>query len=125
LWLLALAVSPEQRPRLLGRSALSSSPKGWGPRQNAPARRRATGQARAGDLTAVSVPTGEDDALRDLSRARADTLNDLKDATFRLKAFLLCHASRSTGRAHWGPAHLRWLSAVVGPTPAQPMVLQA
>ena len=27
-----------------------------------------------------------------------------------------------TGRATWGPAHLRWLSAVVCPTPAQQIV---
>ena len=29
------------------------------------------------------------------------------------------------GRANWGPAHLRWLSEVVCPTPAQPIVFQA
>jgi transposase len=28
------------------------------------------------------------------------------------------------GRAHWGSAHLRWLSEVVGPTPAQQIVFQ-
>jgi transposase len=32
---------------------------------------------------------------------------------------------RYAGRAHWGPAHRRWLSAVVGPTPAQQLVVQA
>jgi transposase len=80
--------------------------------------------ARSGDLTAVSVPTVEDEAIRDLSRAREDTLSDLKDAKFRLKAFLLRHDSRYTGPAHWGPAHLRWLSAVVCPTPAQQLVFQ-
>src|SRR5262249_9141878 len=30
----------------------------------------------------------------------------------------------STGRAHWSPAHLRWLSEVVCPTPAQQIVFQ-
>ena len=29
------------------------------------------------------------------------------------------------GRANWGPAHLRWLSEVVCPTPAQHIVFQA
>jgi transposase len=80
--------------------------------------------ARSGDLTVVYVPTVEDEAIRDLSRARADTLSDLKDAKFRLKAFLLRHDIRYTGRATWSPAHLRWLSEVVCPTPAQQIVVQ-
>jgi transposase len=79
---------------------------------------------RAGDLTPVSVPAVEDEAIRDLSRAREDALHDLKTAKFRLKAFLLRHDSRYTGRATWGPAHRRWLSEVVGPTPAQHSVVQ-
>jgi transposase len=79
---------------------------------------------RSGDLTPVYVPTVEDEAIRDLSRAREDTLRDLKAAKFRLKAFLLRQDIRYTGRATWGPAHLRWLSAVVCPTPAQQMVFQ-
>jgi transposase len=45
--------------------------------------------ARSGDLTAVYVPTVEDEAMRDLTRAREDAISDLKDAKFRLKAFLL------------------------------------
>src|SRR5262245_72235 len=79
---------------------------------------------RSGDLTPVYVPQVEDEALRDLSRAREDTLRDLKAAKFRLKAFLLRHDIRYTGRATWGPAHLRWLSEVVCPTPAQHIVFQ-
>ena len=54
---------------------------------------------RAGDLTPVYVPTVEDEAIRDLSRAREDALRDLKAAKFRLKAFRLRQAIRSTGRA--------------------------
>jgi transposase len=80
--------------------------------------------ARSGALTAVYVPTVEDEAMRDLSRARADTLSDLKAAKFRLKAFVRRHDIRSTGPAHWTPAHLRWLSEVVCATPAQQIVFQ-
>jgi transposase len=80
--------------------------------------------ARSGDLTAVYVPQVEDEAIRDLTRAREDTLSDLKAAKFRLKAFLLRHDIRYTGRATWGPAHLRWLSEVICPTPAQQIVFQ-
>jgi transposase len=79
---------------------------------------------RSGDLTPVYVPAVDDAAIRDLSRARAETLRDLKAAKLRLKAFLLRHDIRSTGRANWRPAHLRWLSEVVCPTPAQHMVFQ-
>jgi transposase len=80
--------------------------------------------ARSGALTPVYVPKVEDEAIRDLSRARADTLSDLKAAKFRLKACLRRHDIRSTGRANWGPAHLRWLSEVLCPTPAQQIVFQ-
>jgi transposase len=45
--------------------------------------------ARSGDLTVVDGPNGEDEAIRDLTRARDDTLSALKDAKFRLQAFLL------------------------------------
>src|SRR5918999_1799697 len=80
---------------------------------------------RSGDLSPVYVPQVEDEAIRDLSRAREDAIQDLKAAKFRLKAFLLRHDIRYTGRAAWGPAHLRWLSEVVCATPAQHIVFQA
>ena len=80
---------------------------------------------RSGDLTPVYVPKVAEEASRDLCRARAEASRALKTATLRLKAFLLRQDSRDTGRATWGPAHLRGLSEVIGPTPAQPMVFQA
>jgi transposase len=80
---------------------------------------------RAGDRTPVSVPAGHDAAMRDLSRARDETLHALKTAQGRLTAFLLRHDSRDTGRATWGPAPLRWRREVVCPTPAQPIVFPA
>src|SRR5919206_4934869 len=80
--------------------------------------------ARSGDLTVVYVPQVQDEAIRDLTRAREDAISDCKDAKFRLKAFLLRHDIRYTGRANWGPAHLRWLSEVVCPTPTQHIVFQ-
>ena len=80
---------------------------------------------RSGALTPVYVPAVDEEAIRDLRRAREETLRDLQAAKLRLKAFVLRHDIRSTGRATWRPAHLRWLRAVVCPTPAQPMVFQA
>jgi len=79
---------------------------------------------RSGDLTPVHVPRVEDEAIRDLCRARDDAIRDLQAAKFRLKALLLRHDIRYTGRAPWGPAHLRWLSEVGCPTPAQQIVFQ-
>jgi transposase len=81
--------------------------------------------ARSGDLTAVYVPQVEDEAIRDLTRVREDAISDLKDAKLRLKALLLRHDIRYTGRANGGAAPLRWLSAVVCPTPAPHIVCQA
>jgi transposase len=79
---------------------------------------------RSGDLTPVYVPNVEEEAIRDLCRAREAAIRDRKTAKFRLKAVLLRQEIRSTGRATWGPAHLRWLSAVGCPTPAPHMVFQ-
>jgi hypothetical protein len=79
---------------------------------------------RSGDLTPVYVPEVADEAIGDLARAREDALRDLKAAKNRLKAFRLRQDIRDEGRATWGPAHLRWLSEVVCPTPAQQIVFQ-
>jgi transposase len=79
---------------------------------------------RSGDLTPVYVPALDDEAIRDLRRAREETLRDLQAAKRRLQACLLRHDLRSTGRATWRPAHRRWLSEVVWPTPAPPIVFQ-
>src|SRR5262245_32056990 len=79
---------------------------------------------RSGDLTSVYVPQVEDAAMPDLGRAREETLRALKAAQFQLTALLLRHDIRSTGRATWSPAPLRWRSEVVCPTPAQQSVCQ-
>jgi transposase len=65
---------------------------------------------RAGDLSPVHVQTVEDEAFRDLVRTWGAARQDLKQAGQRLKAFLLSHDVRYTGRADWGPAHRRWIS---------------
>jgi len=79
---------------------------------------------RSGDLSAIYVPGVEDEALRDLSRGRDDTMQDLKRSKRRLKSFLLRQDIRSEGRAGWNAAHLRWLAQVVCPTPAPQIVFQ-
>jgi transposase len=79
---------------------------------------------RSGDLIPVYVPRVEDEAIRDLCRAREDAASDLRAARFRLKSFLLRLDIRYTGTANWNKVHRRWLSEVVCPTPAQQIVFQ-
>ncbi|MBM3820922.1 MAG: IS110 family transposase [Acidimicrobiia bacterium] len=79
---------------------------------------------RSGDLTAVYVPTVDDEAIRDLCRARDAARVTLKDAKLRLKAFLLRLGLHYVGRADWNAAHKRYLAKVVCPTPAQQIVFQ-
>jgi transposase len=79
---------------------------------------------RSGDLSSIYVPTVDDEAIRDLSRAREDAVRDLRRSKVRLKAFLLRQDIRDEGRATWNAAHLHWLARVVCPTPAQQIVFQ-
>jgi len=79
---------------------------------------------RSGDLTPVYVPTVDDEAIRDLCRARDAARLTMKDAKLRLSAFLLRLGRPYTGRATWGDAHRRYLAKVVCPTPAQQIVFQ-
>lgn len=79
---------------------------------------------RAGDLTPVYVPRVEDEAIRDLSRARDAARLTLKNAKLRLKSFLLRLGLQYTGRADWNDAHLRYLAKVVCPTATQQIVFQ-
>jgi len=81
--------------------------------------------ARAGALPGVAVPTGDDAALRDRTRARDDARSACQDAQVRLNAFWRRPASRDTGRANGGPAPLRGRSEVLCPPPAQPIVFHA
>ena len=79
---------------------------------------------RSGDLSSIYIPTVEDEAIRDLGRAREDAVRDLKRSKVRLKAFLLRQDIRYEGRANWNAAHLHWLAEVVCPMPAQQIVFQ-
>ncbi|MGF6298483.1 transposase [Paraburkholderia sp. WC7.3d] len=65
---------------------------------------------RAGDLSAVHVPSIEDEAFRDLARAWSAAREDLKAARCRLKSFLLAHGIHYLGHPNWGPTHRRWIS---------------
>jgi transposase len=79
---------------------------------------------RAGELTAVHVPEATDEAMRDLCRARTDAVQDLRRGRAQLKAFLLRHGYRYTGKSSWSEAHRRYLRELVLPHGAQRVVLE-
>ncbi len=64
---------------------------------------------RAGELTAVWVPDREQEAIRDLSRARQDMKLVDKQLRQQLSAWLLRHRWRYRGRKNWTQAHFRRL----------------
>jgi len=76
------------------------------------------------DLTPIYVPEPEDEAFRDLSRTREAAMKDLKEAKYQLKALLLLNNIRNEGTANWSKKHLRWLTELILPHPAQQIVLQ-
>jgi transposase len=115
-----------QKTRICWVVAPALVPKKAGDRVNTD-RREATQLARlscSGALTPVYVPEVEDEALRDLRRARAEALRERKPAKDRLQAFLRRQESRYACRATWGPAYRCRLAAVVCPPPAQPIIVQ-
>ena len=79
---------------------------------------------RAGELTPVYVPLAEDEAIRDLTRAREDAKIDEKKSRQRLLSFLLRSGMRYTGKSTWSKDHMRWLSDIKMPHPSQQIVLQ-
>ncbi len=66
---------------------------------------------RAGLLTEVRPPTPEDEAVRDLCRARDDAREDLQRARHRLGKLLLRRGLHFSGR-NWTQAHRRWVDGL-------------
>jgi transposase len=74
---------------------------------------------RAGALTAIHVPTEDEEAVRDLLRCREDIRADLLRARHRLGKFLLRHGRRFTAtKSTWSLRHYAWLRAQTWPLPA-------
>jgi len=68
---------------------------------------------RAGELTPVWVPGEEDEALRDLVRAREDAKEDLLRAKHRMRKFLLRHGiDNPPGVRAWSPRYRTWLKGL-------------
>lgn len=79
---------------------------------------------RACELTEVYVPSAEDEAVRDLVRARGEAMHVRTKAKQRLKAFLLRHDIRCPQSENWSEAHLRWLAEIQLPHPTSQIAYQ-
>jgi transposase len=74
---------------------------------------------RAGALTAIHIPTEQEEAARDLLRCREDIRADLLRARHRLSKFLLRHGRRFTAtKSAWSKRHETWLRLQAWPLPA-------
>jgi len=79
---------------------------------------------RAGELTGIYVPDPQDEAVRDLIRARYQVQRQQHRARQQLKMFLLRHNIRYAGTKAWSAAHLRFLATVKMPFAEQQFVFQ-
>lgn len=67
---------------------------------------------RLNEIASVSIPSVNQEAARDLVRAREDCRGDLMRARHRLSKLLLRHGIVYYGGAAWTGAHDRWLRSV-------------
>jgi len=82
-------------------------------------------QHRAGSLRAIYIPEPEDEAMRDLVRAREDTLHNRRRARQRINSFLLRHGRVFSGaKKKWGAVHRSWLAEQYFDLPAQRITLE-
>ena len=79
---------------------------------------------RAGELTGIYVPDPQDEAVRDLIRARYQLSKQQHRARQQLKMFLLRQNIRYAGTKPWTAAHLRVLATVKLPFAEQQFVFQ-
>lgn len=67
---------------------------------------------RAGELTAIRVPTPEEEALRDLIRVREDLKDDRRRTQQRVRGFLLRQGRRYPGASRgWSDKYDLWVRA--------------
>jgi transposase len=79
---------------------------------------------RSGELTGVHVPNSEDEAMRDLTRAREDAKIAERKARQHLNAFLLRYGFIYSGKSNWTLAHWRWISDIKMEHESQQFTLQ-
>ena len=79
---------------------------------------------RSGMLQVVWVPGLDQEAMRDLTRAREDMKGIERKSRQRLGAFLLRHDRNYSGRSKWTAAHAHWLEKQSFDHPVQQVVFQ-
>jgi transposase len=79
---------------------------------------------RAGELTPIWVPDREQEAMRDLTRAREDMKGMERHSRQRLGGFLLRHGKVYPGKSKWTKTYFGWLETLRFETAAQQIVLQ-
>ena len=80
---------------------------------------------RAGELTAIWVPDEEQEAMRDLCRARDDMKSQERKARQQLNAFVLRHGHHwPSNKTRWTAAHSNWLEGLRFTHDWQQVVLQ-
>jgi transposase len=80
---------------------------------------------RSGDLTPVWVPDTDQEAMRDLTRARDDMKSQERKARQQLNAFLLRRGHRWPSRKkRWTRMHFNWLESIQFEQPWLQIVLQ-
>ena len=78
---------------------------------------------RSGDLTVITVPDREREALRDLERSRDDAKRAERVARQQLGKFLLRNDLRYNEGGHWTKKHLNWIRRLCVDNPVQQVVL--
>ena len=82
-------------------------------------------QLRGGDLTAVWVPDEEQEAMRDLTRARDDLKGQERKARQQLNAYVLRHGHAwPSNKTRWTQTHYHWLESLKFVHDWQQVVLQ-
>jgi transposase len=80
---------------------------------------------RSGDVTPIWVPDNEQEAMRDLTRARDDMKKQEKTAKQQLSSFLLRHGHIwPSGRTRWTAAFYNWVESLKFDKDWQQIVLQ-
>jgi transposase len=83
------------------------------------------GTLRSADLTAVWVPDEEQEAMRDLTRARDDMKGQERKARQQLNAYVLRHGHAwPSNKTRWTQTHYNWLESLQFAHDWQQVVLQ-
>jgi len=123
--LLALQEARCARAALHGGLAVDDAQECGRSSEDRSARRHETRASCAcGGVEPIYVPDENDEAMRDLVRAREDAVCMQRQARQRLQALLLRNEIRYVSRSSWTQAHRRWIARLKLPNPAQQIAFE-